>query len=116
LHSRDSGAADRYLISSFDYGTIERVRHLDPQMPTAFLFYMPEPELMERAAADGHRAVHPWHGIVTEETMTLARRLGLAVNVWTVDDPDQIRSLAALGVDGVVTNVPDVAVAALSSS
>jgi len=104
-----------YLVSSFHYETIERVRSLEPGLPTAFLVGAPEPELLERAAAGGHVAVHPWHGLVTPETMAVAGRLGLAVNVWTVDDPDQIRSLAALGVDGVVTNVPDVAVAALSS-
>ena len=36
---------------------------------------------------------------------------GLAVNTWTVDEPDRIRWLADLGVDGVITNVPDVALA-----
>jgi glycerophosphoryl diester phosphodiesterase len=29
--------------------------------------------------------------------------------VWTVDDPGRIAELATLGVDGIVTNVPDVA-------
>ena len=34
---------------------------------------------------------------------------GLAVRVWTVDDPEQIRELIQAGVDAVITNVPDVA-------
>jgi glycerophosphoryl diester phosphodiesterase len=34
---------------------------------------------------------------------------GLQVNVWTVDDPDRMRELIEWGVDGIVTNVPDVA-------
>ena len=33
--------------------------------------------------------------------------------VWTVDDPDRLRQLSEWGVDGVVTNVPDVARAVL---
>jgi glycerophosphoryl diester phosphodiesterase len=33
--------------------------------------------------------------------------------VWTVDAPDRIRELADLGVDGIVTNMPDVAARAL---
>ena len=34
---------------------------------------------------------------------------GVEVNVWTVDDPERIAALVALGVDAVITNVPDVA-------
>jgi glycerophosphoryl diester phosphodiesterase len=37
----------------------------------------------------------------------------VAVNCWTCDDPDRIRWLADVGVDAIVTNVPDVALAAL---
>jgi glycerophosphoryl diester phosphodiesterase len=42
-----------------------------------------------------------------------AHDTGLAVNAWTCDDPERIAWLAAAGVDGIVTNVPDVALAAL---
>jgi glycerophosphoryl diester phosphodiesterase len=45
--------------------------------------------------------------------VTLARQQNLRVDVWTVDDPDEIRVLAAAGVDAIITNVPDVALAAL---
>jgi glycerophosphoryl diester phosphodiesterase len=116
VNARNGIGPTGYLVSSFHFPTIERVRHLDPDLPTAYLVWSPADELLERAAEAGHAAVHPWHGLVTPDTMALARRLGLAVNVWTVDEPDQIRSLAALGVDGVVTNVPDVAVTALASA
>jgi glycerophosphoryl diester phosphodiesterase len=34
--------------------------------------------------------------------------------VWTVDDPDDARALAASGVDIIITNVPDVILAAIS--
>jgi glycerophosphoryl diester phosphodiesterase len=116
LRRRNGTQPTDFLVSSFHFDTIERVHDLDPDLPTAFLVIAPEPELLERAAAGGHAAVHPWHGLVNAETMALARQLGLQVNVWTVDEPDQIRSLAALGVDGVVTNVPDVAVATLAGT
>jgi glycerophosphoryl diester phosphodiesterase len=115
LHER--GGRDEVLVSSFHLRTIDRVRSLDPAVPTAFLvvaWAAPAPTTLELCAARGHAAVHPWHGLVTDEVVQVAQGLDMAVNVWTVDDPDEIAALAALGVDGIVTNVPDVAVAALS--
>jgi glycerophosphoryl diester phosphodiesterase len=40
----------------------------------------------------------------------------LRVNVWTVDDPARIGELAAMGADGIVTNVPDIAREVLASA
>ena len=45
----------------------------------------------------------------TRALVTAARQQGLAVNVWTVDDPARMTELIALGVDGIITNVPDIA-------
>jgi glycerophosphoryl diester phosphodiesterase len=69
--------------------------------------------LVERAAERGHVAIHPHHAFVNETLLRLAHDAGLAVNTWTCDDPERIRWLADVGTDAVVTNVPDVALAAL---
>ena len=49
---------------------------------------------------------HPFPLTVTADFVAAAHA-GLTVNIWTVDDPDRIAELAGLGVDGIVTNVPD---------
>ncbi len=46
--------------------------------------------------------------MVDERYMQWAKRRGYEVNVWTVDDPDDMRRLAALGVNAIITNRPDV--------
>jgi len=112
---RQMGVIDRILVSSFGFACIERVRELEPTLRTAFLIggdRDPVP-LLDRAAGGGHPGVHPHVAMVDERFMDAARERGLFVNVWTVDDPAEIRRLADLGVDGIVTNVPDVARAAL---
>jgi len=40
--------------------------------------------------------------------MAWARREGCRVNTWTVNEPDEMRRLADLGVDGIMTDCPDV--------
>lgn len=103
---------DRVLVSCFHRPTLDRVRALDAAIPTAFLHGPvdgPVDALAEEVAAAGHRALHPWDGIVDAALVDAAHRHGLEVNVWTVDDPERMRALLAIGVDGICTNVPDVA-------
>jgi glycerophosphoryl diester phosphodiesterase len=64
--------------------------------------------------AHGHRALHPWYGWVTEELIAAAHAQDVVVNTWTVDDPEVMARFAGWGIDGIVTNVPDVALATLS--
>lgn len=106
------------LVSSFNMATVDRVRELDDSVPTAWLVsFAPDRDragrLVEMCARHGHGALHPHELAVDEHLMALCRKQGIAVNTWTVDDPARMRVLADLGVEGIVTNVPDVALATL---
>ena len=48
--------------------------------------------------------------------LEFARRHGLAVHIWTIDDATELRRLFSLGLDGVMTNDPEVAAAARDAS
>jgi glycerophosphoryl diester phosphodiesterase len=50
-----------------------------------------------------------WRGfpVVTPAFIAYAHRLNIPVQVWTVDDPDDMRRLLAWGVDGIQTDRPD---------
>lgn len=54
--------------------------------------------------ADGWFA---WHGDVTAASAALAKELGLAVSCWTVDEEAEMKRLAALGVEAILTDRPD---------
>ena len=114
-----TGFTDRFVVSSFNLDTIDRVRLLPGAPPTALLTYSSalDPATVFGLAVDrGHRFVHPENGQVDAAYVVAAHEAGLAVNVWTVDDPVRIAELGAFGVDGVVTNVPDIARNALEGS
>jgi glycerophosphoryl diester phosphodiesterase len=113
------GWRDRVLVSCFDRPTLDAVRATGAGLATALLTESVPAERPDRQAwlaglaADGHCALHPWFPTVDDELIADSHAAGLAVNVWTVDNPELMVRLAAWGVDGICTNVPDVAVAAL---
>lgn len=116
LHER--GGVDDVIVSSFGSACVGTVRRLDESIPTALLVTIPPDDdlagrAVHRCRTSGHVALNPHHAGITPKLMDLARAAGIAVNAWTVDDPARMRQLAELGVASIITNVPDVAVAAL---
>ena len=112
---RRRNGRDRLLASSFDPAALRTVRSLRPDMPTA-LVVEHESELaaaLQEASQAGHAALHPEWRLVDRALIKRARTLGLELRAWTVNDPDEVCRLAHLGVDGLITDVPDVALAAL---
>jgi glycerophosphoryl diester phosphodiesterase len=111
-------AADRVLVSSFNPWALARFRLAAPRVRTGLLFHAEQRlPLREGWAAVGLRpfAVHPSHTLVTPDRVARWRRKGEAIHVWTVDEEHEIRRLAALGIDAVITNDPARARAALTS-
>ena len=47
--------------------------------------------------------------IITERSVAAFQRAGVEVHAWTINDPDEMRELLALGVDGIVTDRCDLA-------
>jgi glycerophosphoryl diester phosphodiesterase len=108
---RAAGIDQPISVSSFDEATLDLVRAADPDIDIAQLLFdlSADPDAIERAAQRGAMAIHPWDPFVDAELLERCHRLGMQVNTWTVDDPERIVELAALGVDGIITNVPGVA-------
>lgn len=118
----DRGGTDRVLVSSFHLPTVDRVHARAPGVPTAFLFLagMDLVEVVDLTADRGHVAVHPdmraLGGPETHEFVVHAHERGLDVNVWTVNEPADMARLADVGVDALVTDVPDVALLTLGQA
>jgi glycerophosphoryl diester phosphodiesterase len=99
----------RWVISSFRVETVDRCRTLAPTIRTAWLCVMPPEGVARTMVAKGHIALHPWVGAVTEALIEECHAAGVQVNTWTCDDPERMAELARWAIDGICTNVPDVA-------
>jgi len=101
------GLAPSILFSSFDDGVLARLREQESRARIGVLVSGRAPERwLERCAAVGAEAVHFWKGLATAPAVQAAHRAGLAVYVYTVDDPAEMRSLLDRGCDGLFTNLP----------
>ena len=109
---RDRGGHDSVIVSSFNLEAIDRVHELAPDLATGWLVLpvMDPDDALSLVADRGHRALHPnvksMRGDVAAEVVRHARRLDVAVNVWTVDEPEDQLALAAAGVTSIITNDP----------
>lgn len=100
---------DRVIISSFNPFRLWRTRRLEPRLPRAMLHGPGTPVFVRRLwflPLVRPDALHPHYTLVDAAYMDRARRWGMRVNVWTVDDAREARRLLDLGVDGIITNDP----------
>ncbi len=107
---------DRVIVSSFNPYTLQRFHETMPQVMTGFL-YQANMEMDTASVMEGypHDARHPYHEMIGEPFMRWAKESGFYVNTWTVNDPNRAKELRKLGVNVIVTDVPDVILDAISS-
>lgn len=104
-------AEECVVLSSFNPLSLARVRSLNARLCTGLLYSLRRPMGLSVALPT---ALHPNHKTVDEHTMAWARAHRFPVRAWTVDNPDEMRRLLNLGVEAIITNVPDILLAVLS--
>ncbi|MFJ4470416.1 glycerophosphodiester phosphodiesterase [Streptomyces sp. NPDC089424] len=104
--------ADRLIVQSFDLDSLRTLHGIGPGMRTGFLG---TPSLAQvRDHARFVDQVNPSHESLTADYVRAVRSITgahgrpLEVFTWTVDDAATARKVAAYGVDGVITDRPDV--------
>jgi len=123
----------RARILSFDWRSLQRIRKIAPAIPTVYLSHIgnrlnnikpgqagPSPwtagfdvddygasiPAVINAAGGRYWAAH--YKYVTPARLADARKLGLKVYVWTPDRKRDMERLKKIGVDGIITNRPDI--------
>jgi glycerophosphoryl diester phosphodiesterase len=123
---REHGRRDDVIVASFNDGITAAFRAFAPEIATSAGML---------GVADFWRAAHAGDAIpevpyvalqipvrtagvtVCDDVLVAAaHRAGVAVHVWTIDDADEMRQLIDLGIDGIMTDVPSVAVSVLDAA
>jgi len=128
---RSAGMAERTAIQSFDWRTLRVVQKEAPEIPTVYLTV--EKGFMDSIQADkpsspwtagfhvsryggsiprmvkaaGGAVWSPYYAETTRSQLKEAQALGLKVVVWTVNEPAEMRRMIEWGVDGIISDRPD---------
>ncbi|GAA3874516.1 glycerophosphodiester phosphodiesterase [Streptomyces sedi] len=107
----------RLVLQSFEADSVRTVHELAPRVETGFLGTPPVDEIAEYAEfAD---QINPRHADLSAEYVESVQSLRgphgrpLKVYTWTVNDGELATRVAGLGVDGIISDVPDVVRSAL---
>ena len=128
---RQAGLAERTTILSFDWRTLQVVQKLAPEIDTVYLSiqrpnfdnigagrpgvspwtagmaYADHGSVPKMIKASGGRIWSAFHGDLDAAQVKEARSLDLTVLAWTVNDPAQIARIMDMGVDGIISDRPD---------
>lgn len=104
---KSRGLLDRLIVSSFNHDSLLKFREVDPQVPLAALTATKFIEPWDYLSKHQFDYFHPLFTTVDEITVNKLHAHDIKVNLWTVNDEKYCHMARDLGVDGIITNYPD---------
>lgn len=100
------GLKDRVILSSFNHDSIKRIIAIDPAIETAILFMEGLFEPWKYAKSIGAAGLHCYRKAAVPEMIAGAKKAGVAIRPFTVNDRREIKSFIKAGCTGVFTDFP----------
>ena len=124
-----SNLTDKIIYSSFDWRVLREIKNYNPEIPRAYLsfeqqgsgsfgnIYDQSPwmdftplhnnvDLPKLIKALGGQAWHPFYRNINEKIVETSHNENLPVNVWTVNEEEDMLRMIDIGVDGIMTDYP----------
>jgi glycerophosphoryl diester phosphodiesterase len=101
---------ERVIIQSFDFRTLQYLHQKDPSVQTAMLIEgFDKRSFEEQVKALGFTpAVYsPAYQLVNEALIKKCHKLQVKIIPWTVNDKETIEKLKSMGVDGIISDYPN---------
>lgn len=112
-----AGMEDRIIYSSFNHHSLQRMKRIDSRAVCGLLYDCCLFDPADYLRKAGVEAMHPrfWDVLLNPEDYERVRQQGGKTHVWTVNDDREMRKVFDAGVDIMITNYPDRALAVRDS-
>ena len=104
---KETWSAEKILISSFDWEELKLFYEVNQKVPIAILTEDDPLDALPIAKELNAVAINPNYKSLNKENLTKIHKKGLKIYPWTVNQPEEISALLALGVDGIITDFPE---------
>jgi len=105
---KENRLEDEAVITSFYHPVIRRVKELNPNAQAGVIIASRPIKPAQLALDAKANALFPKYTFVDQQMVLVAHKNNLVVYPWTVDTLSEINPLIKMGVDGIVTNKPDI--------
>ncbi|MEO8768891.1 MAG: glycerophosphodiester phosphodiesterase [Ferruginibacter sp.] len=106
----EKGVEDRVIIQSFDFRTLKYLHKKYPAIKTAMLIELLDRRSFRKQITDlgfTPTIYSPEFGLVTDILIKKCHDQQIKIIPWTVDDKAKINELKSMGVDGIITDYPN---------
>ena len=103
------GIEDKVIFSSFNPLSLVIMQRYLPECKMGFLFSnsINIKHISHLAKEVAFSYLHPDYKVISEEMLQETKACGLGINAWTINDPEEVKRLMAWGVEGTITNDPE---------
>ena len=98
----------RVILSSFNHKTIQICKEIDKDIATGMLYDKPIENVIEYAKNIKADAIHPDKRLVSKELIEEAHKSNIDVNIYTVNEIEDMKRLKEYNADGLFTDYPEI--------
>lgn len=97
------------IISSFNHESLKVCKKINKNIKTAVLYSEPIEDIVNYAKELGVYAIHPDYKLVDKSLIKKCHENNILVNAYTVNEKEDIERLIEEGIDGIITDYPNIA-------
>ena len=102
-----AGLEDNVIISSFNHSSIFKIKAVCPRIKVGALCPVMSNNLNSYISPYRVNYIHPSYNFLTKENIEECKSKNIGINVYTVNDKDDLKKFVELDVDGIITNKPE---------